>query len=180
MSPSSVPSGRRRIALQAPAILAVVDMSSIMAAVAILTLINLVIIAVASVGAVEYTESNRFCGQLCPVPMQPEYTAHQAGPHAKVACVSCHVAPGASGAVTAKMNGTRQVYRLVTGTYSRPIPSPREVKQAIARIAAQIAHLENIITLSSIKIGKLRRITDQHLAEFIETLETANEKASRN
>ncbi|MFG1997792.1 helix-turn-helix domain-containing protein [Spirillospora sp. NPDC048911] len=33
--------------------------------------------------------------------------------------------------------------------------------------------------LHSIKIGKLRRITDQHLAEFVESLETA-EKASQN
>ncbi|MEO7192789.1 MAG: NapC/NirT family cytochrome c [Vicinamibacterales bacterium] len=98
----------------------------IIAAVVGLTLVNVVIVAVASVGAVEYSESNSFCGQLCHVPMQPEFTAHQFSAHAKIKCVNCHVAPGASGALTAKMNGTRQLYRLVTGTYARPIPSPRD------------------------------------------------------
>lgn len=33
--------------------------------------------------------------------------------------------------------------------------------------------------LRSIKIGKLRRITDAQLAEFIASLEAANEKESR-
>jgi excisionase family DNA binding protein len=33
--------------------------------------------------------------------------------------------------------------------------------------------------LRSIKIGKLRRITDAHLAEFIASLEAANERESR-
>lgn len=33
--------------------------------------------------------------------------------------------------------------------------------------------------LRSIKIGKLRRITDDQLAEFIASLETANEKQGR-
>jgi hypothetical protein len=31
-----------------------------------------------------------------------------------------------SGAVTAKMNGTRQLYEILTGTFNRPIPSPRD------------------------------------------------------
>lgn len=91
-----------------------------------LTVVNMGIVAVASVGAVHYSESNNFCGQLCHVPMQPEFTAHRLSPHSKITCVACHVAPNASGFVTAKLNGTRQLYQLITNTYERPIPSPRE------------------------------------------------------
>jgi nitrate/TMAO reductase-like tetraheme cytochrome c subunit len=88
------------------------------------TIVNLAIIAMASVGAVEYTESQSFCGQVCHTPMDPQFTAHQSGPHARVHCVSCHVGPGAGGFLTAKMNGTRQLWLVATGGFSRPIPSP--------------------------------------------------------
>jgi len=90
------------------------------------TIVNLTIIAMASVGAVEYTESQTFCGQVCHTPMEPEFTAHQSGPHARVHCVSCHVGPGPGGFLTAKMNGTRQLWLVATGGYSRPIPTPIE------------------------------------------------------
>jgi hypothetical protein len=96
----------------------------VIGAIVMLTLVNLGIVAVASVGVVHYTESNRFCGQVCHTPMTPEFTAHQFSAHSKVDCVSCHVAPGPSGMLTAKMNGTRQLYLLATGKYSRPIPEP--------------------------------------------------------
>lgn len=89
-----------------------------------LTLVNLAIVTVAGVGIVHYTESNQFCGQVCHTPMTPQFVAHQYFPHAQVECVACHVAPGASGMVHAKMNGTRQLYLLVVNGYSRPIPEP--------------------------------------------------------
>jgi hypothetical protein len=89
-----------------------------------LTLVNLAIVTVAGVGVVHYTESNRFCGQVCHTPMTPQFTAHQDFPHAEVECVSCHVAPGAGGMIHAKLNGTRQLFLLATGGFSRPIPEP--------------------------------------------------------
>jgi nitrate/TMAO reductase-like tetraheme cytochrome c subunit len=91
-----------------------------------LTLVNLAIVAVAAVGVAHYSESNRFCGQLCHTPMEPQFVAHQSSTHSRVDCVSCHVAPGASGAVTAKLNGTRQLYHLLFGSYSRPIRFARD------------------------------------------------------
>jgi cytochrome c553 len=95
-------------------------------AIGALTIVNLGIVAVAGTGAVTYMESNEFCGQVCHVPMRPEFMAHQVSPHSRVDCVSCHVAPGAAGAVEAKLNGTRQLYLLATGGYSRPIPPPHD------------------------------------------------------
>ena len=58
------------------------------------TLVNIVIMSVASFGAVEYSESQAFCGQTCHGVMSPEFIAHQSGPHARIHCVTCHVGPG--------------------------------------------------------------------------------------
>jgi nitrate/TMAO reductase-like tetraheme cytochrome c subunit len=80
--------------------------------------------AVGSYKAYEFTDSVQFCGQLCHSVMNPEFTAYQASPHARVACVDCHVGPGAGWYVKSKMSGMRQVYYTARGTYPRPIPSP--------------------------------------------------------
>jgi hypothetical protein len=96
----------------------------VLSVVGLLTVVNLGIVAVASVGVTHYTESNQFCGQVCHTPMTPEFVAHQYSPHARVDCVSCHVSPGASGLISAKMNGTRQLYLLTVNKFSRPIPEP--------------------------------------------------------
>ena len=89
-----------------------------------LTAINVVILATAGHRGLEYMDSPTFCGQACHSVMHPQYTAWQESPHARVACVSCHVGPGASGVVRAKVNGVSQLIGVVTGEYSRPIPAP--------------------------------------------------------
>jgi nitrate/TMAO reductase-like tetraheme cytochrome c subunit len=80
--------------------------------------------AVGSYKAYEFTDSTRFCGQLCHGPMHPEFTAYQQSPHARVGCVDCHVGSGASWYVKSKLSGIRQVYYTALGTYPRPIPTP--------------------------------------------------------
>ena len=91
-----------------------------------LTAANLGIVSLASFGAVQVTESNAFCGQVCHAVMEPEFVAHQAGAHGQVHCVTCHVGPGAGGFLTAKLNGTRQLLHVAMGSYPRPIPTPVE------------------------------------------------------
>jgi nitrate/TMAO reductase-like tetraheme cytochrome c subunit len=123
--------GRRRRAGHEPWQWPAIDLGqsrtrAIVAAVAGLTVVNIAIVAVASVGAVHYSESNAFCGQVCHVPMEPQFTTHRLSPHSRIQCVECHVTPTTSGFLTAKLNGTRQLYQLVTNTYNRPIPSPRD------------------------------------------------------
>ena len=88
------------------------------------TLVNLFIVSIASYGAVEYTASQDFCGQVCHAVMEPEFVAHQAGPHGRIGCVACHVGPGAQGFIDAKLSGTRQLALILTRTYQRPIPTP--------------------------------------------------------
>jgi len=96
----------------------------ILATVVFLTLVNVVVVAVAGLGVTHYMESTTFCGQACHEPMQPEFAAHQVFAHSNVGCVSCHVGPGARGTIKAKMNGMRQMYLYFTGTHNRPIPVP--------------------------------------------------------
>jgi nitrate/TMAO reductase-like tetraheme cytochrome c subunit len=83
-----------------------------------------VVSAAGSYKAYEFTESTAFCGQLCHRVMIPEHTAYQLSPHARVACVDCHVGPGATWFVKSKLSGTRQVFATIFNTYPRPIPSP--------------------------------------------------------
>jgi hypothetical protein len=90
----------------------------------VLSLVNLGIASLAGVGVVHYTESNQFCGAVCHTPMAPEFVSHAVTPHSQVACVACHVSPGAKGLVSAKLNGTRQLVMFMAGNYHRPIPEP--------------------------------------------------------
>jgi len=92
--------------------------------VASLTIVNLLIVTLAAFQGVHYMDSVQFCGQVCHEVMQPEFTSYQAGPHARVACVQCHIGPGAPWFVRSKLSGARQLYAVTFNTHSRPIPSP--------------------------------------------------------
>jgi nitrate/TMAO reductase-like tetraheme cytochrome c subunit len=83
-----------------------------------------VISAAGSYKAYEFTDSVQFCGQLCHTVMNPEYTAYQLSPHARVACVDCHVGAGATWYVKSKLSGARQVYAAAFNRFPRPIPTP--------------------------------------------------------
>jgi hypothetical protein len=74
--------------------LADANMRRTVAFVVVATLVNIAILSVASFGAVEYSESQAFCGQTCHSVMSPEFVAHQSGPHARVHCVTCSCRPG--------------------------------------------------------------------------------------
>jgi hypothetical protein len=87
-------------------------------------LVVLVLLSVTGYQAYHFTESVKFCGLVCHQVMKPQYTAHQRSPHARVACVDCHVGSGADWYVRAKLNGIDQVYSVLTGDYERPIPVP--------------------------------------------------------
>ncbi|MFN8626752.1 MAG: NapC/NirT family cytochrome c [Candidatus Binatia bacterium] len=88
------------------------------------TLANILIVSVAAYSGIEYMDSPQFCGQLCHKVMEPEWAGYQEGAHSRVACVQCHIGPGADWFVKSKMSGLRQVYAVTFDTYSRPIPSP--------------------------------------------------------
>ena len=87
-------------------------------------LILLVLAAFGGYHAYEYTESLSFCGQVCHKVMEPEFTTYEHSPHARVACVECHVGAGIRWYVRAKVSGMRELYQTLTNTYPRPIPTP--------------------------------------------------------
>jgi hypothetical protein len=88
----------------------------------ILTAGSVMVVLLAGYGSLHWMESPSFCGQVCHTPMQPQFTAWSAGPHARVACAQCHIGEGAKGFVQAKLAGVRQLVHVVTGGYPRPIP----------------------------------------------------------
>ncbi len=88
------------------------------------TIIFLLFTAYGSYRAFEWTESVKFCGETCHTVMEPEYTAYQGSPHARVKCVDCHVGSGASWYVRSKLSGAYQVYAVLTNKFPRPIPIP--------------------------------------------------------
>jgi hypothetical protein len=94
--------------------------------VAAMTAINVPLFAVASYRGVVYMDSVKFCGSTCHTVMLPEYAAYLRSPHARVACVECHIGPGAPWFVRSKLSGTYQVLAVTFNLYPRPIPIPIE------------------------------------------------------
>ena len=92
--------------------------------VTMLTIANIVIVSLAAYRGIEFMDSPQFCGEVCHEVMEPEYAAYQDGPHSRVACVRCHIGPGAPFFVKAKVDGTRQVIAVLRNSHARPIPAP--------------------------------------------------------
>lgn len=84
----------------------------------------LLVSSVLSYHTYHYTESVQFCGQACHTVMKPELVTYSHGPHARVACVSCHIGPGAKWYVKSKLSGMYQVYAVAFDKYPRPVPTP--------------------------------------------------------
>jgi hypothetical protein len=88
------------------------------------TVILVFLTGIGSYEAFNYTESVKFCGTTCHKVMEPEHTAYQGSEHANVRCVECHVGEGAGWYVRSKMSGLRQVWAVLTNTYTHPIETP--------------------------------------------------------
>jgi nitrate/TMAO reductase-like tetraheme cytochrome c subunit len=90
------------------------------------TMVLLIMTAIGSYKAYNYTESTQFCGVTCHQVMKPEYTTHNGSPHERVKCVECHVGSGANWYLHYKVAGTRMVVKSLDGSYARPVPAPVE------------------------------------------------------
>jgi hypothetical protein len=93
-------------------------------AITMITIVLLLISAMGSYEAFKYSESVEFCGTLCHKVMEPEYVSYQHSPHARVACVECHVGEGAGWYMKSKLSGLYQVYSVTFKKYARPIETP--------------------------------------------------------
>ena len=80
------------------------------------------VVTVGGVVAIGWTETADFCGR-CHA-MEPELKAYAMSAHREVPCAECHVEPGVTGWIRAKVNGARQLFLVLTGTFQKPIPAP--------------------------------------------------------
>jgi len=114
----------------------------------IATIVNLLVVSVATYRGAAYMDSPQFCGQSCHV-MNPEYTAYRISAHSHVACTECHIGSGFDSYVAAKVNGTKQLIEVSTHPfasmakfvpdYPTPIPSPvRNLRPA--RVICEACH----------------------------------------
>jgi nitrate/TMAO reductase-like tetraheme cytochrome c subunit len=98
------------------------------------TIVNLLVVSVATYRGASYMDSPQFCGQSCHV-MHPEYTAYKISAHSHVPCVECHIGNGVQSYFAAKVNGTKQLVEVtlhpaahlapkLIPDYPTPIPSP--------------------------------------------------------
>ncbi|HXQ30658.1 MAG TPA: NapC/NirT family cytochrome c [Steroidobacteraceae bacterium] len=89
-----------------------------------LSTVSVVVLAAATYKGIEVMDSTAFCGTVCHTVMQPEYTAHERSPHARVACAECHIGPGADWFVKSKLSGTWQLVAVTFHLYPTPIATP--------------------------------------------------------
>jgi cytochrome c5 len=69
----------------------------------------------------QYTNSSPFCGTSCHT-MPPEYAAYQSSPHARVACVECHIGREFVGnQIMRKAGDMRHIVAMTFATYEYPI-----------------------------------------------------------
>jgi nitrate/TMAO reductase-like tetraheme cytochrome c subunit/mono/diheme cytochrome c family protein len=87
---------------------------------ALLGVLTLLVLTASAYGW-EYTNSPPFCGETCHT-MPPEYTAYLTSPHARVACVDCHIGKGfIATRITRKAGDLKHVYATLFRDYEFPI-----------------------------------------------------------
>lgn len=116
-----------------------------------LSLVNLVVFAFIGYRGFHYTESTAFCGQLCHEVMHPEFETYSRSPHSEIACVECHIGPGAEWFVKSKLSGARQLWAVVANTYSRPIETPVHNLRP-ARDVCEVCHRPEIFHGNLVKV----------------------------
>ena len=92
--------------------------------VTVLSLVNVVFLGAVSLRALRFMDGAEFCGTACHSVMNPEWVTYQKSPHARVACIECHVGEGVDALIDSKLNGAYQLLSITFDLYERPIPTP--------------------------------------------------------
>ncbi len=98
-----------------------------------------IVLTVGAYKSYHYMESVKFCGTTCHVTMEPEYVAHEHTAHADVKCVDCHVGEGISGYLASKVEASKELIAIVTGTVPHPIHANEEIHE-VAKEACLHCH----------------------------------------
>ena len=87
---------------------------------AVLGLLTILVLTAGAYGW-DYTNSPPFCGETCHT-MPPEYSAYLTSPHARIACVECHIGRDfIATQITRKAGDLRHVIFTITKKYEFPI-----------------------------------------------------------
>jgi nitrate/TMAO reductase-like tetraheme cytochrome c subunit len=135
-------------------------------AVVALTAVNMALLAGGAYKAVEVMDSTGFCGSTCHV-MKPELTVYSRSPHARVACVNCHIGAGAGWFVKSKISGTRQLFAVLFNSYERPIATPVHSLRP-ARDTCEQCHWPQRYAGDRLKV--LTAFTDDEKTEALKTV----------
>ena len=114
--------------------------------------------AVGSYRTYHFTESNQFCGEICHTIMEPEYVTYKQSPHARVACVDCHIGEGAKWYVKSKLDGLYQVYATLANKYPKPVPTPIKSLRP-AQDTCEKCHWPQVFT------GNLDRLYERYMSD---------------
>jgi hypothetical protein len=121
LTPLGLHLGRRRLESRIAA--AISDpprvMRRLLVFLGVTTVLNLVIASQLTVKAIHSLDSRQFCGTCHE--MTPEARAFTEWPHAGILCVDCHVGNGALGFIQSKIQGTKQLWSVLTNTVPKPI-----------------------------------------------------------
>lgn len=98
--------------------------STLFRTLAIFTAVNVFFLSFASFRTLKFMDDAEFCGTACHSVMNPEWVTYQQSPHARVACVECHVGEGMDALISSKLNGAYQMLSVTLGLYETPIPTP--------------------------------------------------------
>jgi nitrate/TMAO reductase-like tetraheme cytochrome c subunit len=79
------------------------------------SILGIVLLAVGTVGFVEYSSQPGFCNN-CHI-MQPYYDSWTESSHRNVACIKCHIAPGIKAEAMTKIEAANMVVSYLTGSY---------------------------------------------------------------
>ncbi|MDP4160347.1 MAG: NapC/NirT family cytochrome c [Bacillota bacterium] len=108
--------------------------------------------------ALKATSTPQFCSSCHE--MSPEYTTWETSSHSKIACVTCHIEPGAVSFVTHKISSLNQLYLHLTGKVPGTIVMPDPIKNEVCEECHSTARK---VTAS----GDIIIPHDKHLAQGI-------------
>lgn len=119
--------------------------------------IAILIFPVFSIASVEATSQSRFCSS-CHI-MDPYYASWKVSAHKDVECVKCHISPGATSFVEAKLNGLGQV---VDDVLHRTSPKP---SASVNQLSCTRSGCHSVEQLSgkTINNGRFKFRHDKHL-----------------
>lgn len=114
---------------------------------AVMGILTLILLSAFAYGW-EYTNSPQFCGQSCHT-MPPEYTAYLTSPHARIACVDCHIGKGfIATRITRKAGDVKHILATAFQTYEFPL---RAKSMRPARETCELCHFPEKFSDDSLK-----------------------------